>query len=254
MWCPKCKNEYREGITVCADCGCELVEDLSSVNDLSDADSDSTENGYAENEFADSRFAEGKSADSESENINENTNDETVDAGDSEASEQATPKSVPAAYVPKRTKYEDNKSSALTFLLIGGIGVVLVILHVAGVINFNLSTFSKYLTNIVMGAMFIIFLIVGIVSAKNCSRYKKEAAEEEAFTERICSSFHELYNREVIDDACAVNEQMTSYDLWNLRYHYIEGQISGKYPELAEDYLEYVTDKLYNEIYEEQPE
>lgn len=26
MWCPKCKMEYREGITVCADCGTELVE------------------------------------------------------------------------------------------------------------------------------------------------------------------------------------------------------------------------------------
>jgi len=25
MWCPKCKAEYREGFTVCADCGCELA-------------------------------------------------------------------------------------------------------------------------------------------------------------------------------------------------------------------------------------
>ena len=29
-WCPKCKNEYREGFTVCADCGCELVESLDN--------------------------------------------------------------------------------------------------------------------------------------------------------------------------------------------------------------------------------
>ena len=92
------------------------------------------------------------------------------------------------------------------------------------------------------------------VSAKNCTRYKREAAEEEAFTGQICSSFHELYTSEGIDNACAVNEQMNSYDLWNLRYHYIENQISGEYPELADDYLEYVTDKLYNEMYEEQPE
>lgn len=27
-WCPKCKNEYREGITVCADCGTPLVDDF----------------------------------------------------------------------------------------------------------------------------------------------------------------------------------------------------------------------------------
>ena len=28
MWCPKCENEYRPGITVCPDCGVPLVEEL----------------------------------------------------------------------------------------------------------------------------------------------------------------------------------------------------------------------------------
>ena len=28
MWCPKCKNEYIDGITTCVDCGCELVDEL----------------------------------------------------------------------------------------------------------------------------------------------------------------------------------------------------------------------------------
>ena len=27
-WCPKCKNEYREGITHCPDCDIDLVEEL----------------------------------------------------------------------------------------------------------------------------------------------------------------------------------------------------------------------------------
>ena len=36
-WCPKCETEYREGITVCADCGSELVEELSA-EDNSEAD------------------------------------------------------------------------------------------------------------------------------------------------------------------------------------------------------------------------
>lgn len=34
MWCPKCKIEYREGITVCADCGTELVEALENLVDV----------------------------------------------------------------------------------------------------------------------------------------------------------------------------------------------------------------------------
>ncbi len=28
MWCPKCKNEYIDGITTCVDCGAELVTEL----------------------------------------------------------------------------------------------------------------------------------------------------------------------------------------------------------------------------------
>ena len=28
MWCPKCKSEYREGFTVCSECGTALVAEL----------------------------------------------------------------------------------------------------------------------------------------------------------------------------------------------------------------------------------
>lgn len=47
MWCPKCKNEYREGITLCADCGIDLVEFL-------DESKEDTEllNAFAEEEDA----------------------------------------------------------------------------------------------------------------------------------------------------------------------------------------------------------
>ena len=30
-WCPKCKNEYRAGITVCPDCNEELMAELTEA-------------------------------------------------------------------------------------------------------------------------------------------------------------------------------------------------------------------------------
>lgn len=239
MWCPKCKNEYREGITVCADCGSELVESLTAdMNYRDDIDNNLTaenEDEYPAYEDCESEVAYGSDNDGESD-----------EDSSSEESEKHT-----LAYVPKRSRYEDNKSSAMTFLLVGGVGAVLVLLHVVGVIDFNLTTFSKILTSTVMGALFVIFIIVGIVSSKNASRYKKEAAAEEALTGQICSSFHELYTTEGIDNACGISEDNSNYEQWDLRYHFIEKQISDEYPELADDYLEYITELIYNDMYSE---
>ena len=39
-WCPKCKSEYREGFTVCADCGTKLVDEEPMENDAVKADED----------------------------------------------------------------------------------------------------------------------------------------------------------------------------------------------------------------------
>lgn len=247
MWCPKCKNEYREGITVCADCGCELVESLTVCAACNEKNSvfPKPEN-EPENEMKkpiDSEMGSEMASETEQAVYENNANEELSSP---EASERSAP-----AYIPKRSRYEDNKSSAFTFLLIGGVGAILVILHIAGVLDFNLTAFSKILTNTVMGALFIIFIVVGIVSTRNASRYKKEAAAEEALTGQICSFFHELYTTEGIDNACGITEDSSTYEKWDLRYHFIEKQISDEYSELAADYLEYITELIYNDIYSE---
>lgn len=35
-WCPKCKNEYQDGIHICSDCGCELVDELLELEEVAD--------------------------------------------------------------------------------------------------------------------------------------------------------------------------------------------------------------------------
>lgn len=233
MWCPKCKNEYREGFTVCADCGCGLVEDRNALTDDMDYEN-------AGDEFETPEI---------SENVIET--EEENSSGDESISSNDNPKPT-AAYIPKRSRYEDNRSSAVTFLCVGGVGCVLVLLHILGVFDFNLTAFSKIMTNLVMGVLFVIFVIVGIISAKNAARYKREMNEEEALTEVICSSFRESYTMEDIDNSCQAEEGTDPYDIWRRRYQFIKEQITAGHSGLIEEYLEYLTEKIYNEYYEEE--
>ena len=255
MWCPKCKYEYREGIKVCADCGCELVEKLDDAkleNDVEDFfDSAQSEISEADKETldADDEDSEGEIAAMDDQNSVDGENTESGDITDD--TQDVKKKDVTPAYVPKRTRYEDNKSSAYTFFLVGGVGALLVLLHILGVFDFNLSATSKILTNTVMGALFVGFLIVGVISSRNSARYKREALAEEALTEQIKTFIHDLYTTEGIDNACGVTDEIDTYEKWNLRYHFIEKQITGEYLELAADYLEYITDMVYNELYAE---
>lgn len=50
-WCPICKNEYREGISECADCKVPLVESLDNIVEDADALLFSTENAALAEKF-----------------------------------------------------------------------------------------------------------------------------------------------------------------------------------------------------------
>ena len=82
MWCPKCKTEYIDGITKCADCGVDLVEELpaTSYDDLS---------GETREKLSHIKAVE-------------------------ESKSTLNPKEGSTRYIDKRSQYEEMKSSAYT--------------------------------------------------------------------------------------------------------------------------------------------
>lgn len=256
MWCPKCKNEYRAGITKCADCGEALVESLSaSVLETDKPESDipdySPENG--ENCVSPSI--------DDVKNIAQMIENGEIDVDELKQAVEAAKKKQTLAYVPKKNKYEDNLSSAWTFFIVGGIGTVAIILHLFGIIDFNLSSFSRTMINSVMGALFIGFLIIGIISYKNAAKYKKEAEAEEALTAKTIDEFKSEYTKESIDEktgvtnidnTCNNSDSSATYDIWQKRYNFIKCIIYSRISDESEAYIEYITEKIYNDYYAEE--
>ena len=191
-WCPKCKNEYRKGITVCAECGCELVEEEQNMKlvpivvgeeaqmqilkkFLEYNDMQGAQIGYNEAQQMYALLV--KEADKEKalkiakvfmeqrmqeemkrralENAGVELPKQQTEAEDEEDNSGRV--TVPGgAYLNSAQKAEDNRSSAWTLLLIGGIGIIIMILGILDLLPFQVG--NPYLFYGVMSAIFILFI------------------------------------------------------------------------------------------------
>ena len=214
-WCPKCKNEYVEGITKCADCGAALVDTL--VEETVTSVEETEEEQILEETFSSSIGEENYSG----------------------------------VYQNSATKAEDNKSSAFTLLLVGGIGLVVIILCLAGVIELNLTESSKYLVYGVMGTLFVLFLIMGGFSMRSYKVFAKKAEKEDNLTEEIRKWCLADMSAEKIDALLSEEEKDLNEEMKNFkRIEHMQKMIREKFLNLDEAYLEHFIDDIYPEIFE----
>ena len=111
------------------------------------------------------------------------------------------------AYVEIGKKYEDVKSTAYTFLIIGCLGIVLLILLWIGILPISFSFFTQCMFTVVLGILFIFFLFVGMdtddisleqlyfLRSENINRLMKEAFPtlEENFLEYMTEKIYQMY-------------------------------------------------------------
>ena len=98
-------------------------------------------------------------------------------------------------YIKKEAAYEDAKSTASTFLIIGAVGIIALILVGFDIIPLSMETYTKILMLVVMGALFAMFLIVGIVYQKRLASLKTETlyfARCEVMAEALKNQFPDL--------------------------------------------------------------
>lgn len=219
-WCPKCKNEYKEGIETCSDCGCELVEHNRPV----------------------------------------------------------------APYQNSAAKAEDNKASAYMLLIFGVLGMVVVVLGIAGVLPIYLSGAGKYMAYGIMSALFLLFIVMGLVSMKSYRVFAKKAESENTLRSTIEKWCKENLTAENIDEALFAEEQdadgiksdgedtepvegedadqetddtedvsadISEEEKYFKRTLYMKEKITEKFLNLDEAFLDNFVDEMYTGIYGE---
>lgn len=218
-WCPECKCEYVEGVTKCADCGCDLVDRLQEA----------TEEEHYE--------------------MPEETLEEAVSG---EENEKKKPEKH-TIYVNNEEKAEENRTSAFTLLIIGGLGFVFVLLFFFDVIHIPMAVFSKYLIGGVMGVMFVLFLIMGFISLRNFEILKKRAVKENSLTDEIKKWCFQNLNGEQIDaelDLADTEEELKYFQ----RFEYVKSAVQKQFVNLDEAYLERLVEEMYPDLFEKEDE
>lgn len=224
MWCPKCKNEYVAGIATCADCGIALVDSLTE---------------YEAELVKEQKTAYISIDNTDCDNLNRASCDET------EPEEKTT---RPAhAYVSTKSKAEDMRSTAYTFTITGILGIVFLILFGAGVLPVHTASYMKVLICIVMGAMFAIFLLIGIRSFRQIKILANAAESEEMLLSDTLAWFRTSYQAADID--ADLNKNQPEETLYFTRYDKMHRILIEKYPDMEESLLDHVIELLYAELF-----
>ncbi|HKM21735.1 MAG TPA: hypothetical protein VJZ01_06815 [Lachnospiraceae bacterium] len=280
-WCPICKNEYKEGITECSDCGATLVESLETnektvimsfgeeayMNKLYDflvfSKITSAETAYA-NESGLYEVSVSKDEEKEAKKLanifareeakaaEEKVFEEQEDLADDMLIEDE-PKQIPEQpYVKAEEKAENYKSSAYALILVGAIGLIAIILIMLGIIPLSLAANIRVIAYVVLTLMFVIFLVVGVHSMKEAKRYSKEAEEENDFSIRIKEWFIASYPDNTLNDY--MEELIQEDDTDEIKYFKRTGTmrtlISENFEELEPAFMEKIIDELYQELFE----
>lgn len=273
-WCPVCKNEYREGIEFCAECKVPLVESLEkeTYQPFIFGEEEKMIRLQEFLNYGDSKIATKLTRDEEENvyrlSVLDRDRKSAVKAAQiflMQEAEEQEPKEIEEVdveddndqrtgsyhyYQNSAARAEDNKSSAYTLLVVGGIGFIAVLL-----IFFNVTPLyrnggiTKYMVCGIMGAMFILFIIFGILSMRNSKVLFSKAKTENSLLVEMTRWCEDNLSAEELDQGL-FQEEMPEEQKYFKRADKMKAMINDKFMNLDEAFVEHFVDEYYQKLYE----
>lgn len=273
-FCPKCRYEYTDNVTICPDCGSTLTDTLEDNTETFnhpvyyDKDEDYlnklceflTENGVdnVSVSFSSEKNTFVLSTDTSSKNkattlLNLYFEDELKQEPElSDEYEDTAPhiSDKPAShapYVKKADKYKDLRSSGIALITIGILGDIYMVLNALSLTPIKFEGISSVLFYIVMGTLFNVFLLGGILSFRSASRIRGDIGQEETLTENILNYITTEFPKEFFEKKF---KDIDETNIYFERTDFIRTEITKKFGELEESYLDNLIEQIYQTTFE----
>lgn len=263
-WCPKCKKEYQEGITVCADCGCELVGSLENMEGLALYFGEEQQMLALQKYLESNGIRKIKVHYDETEQIYELlTQEEDYKKASSMLSvfieqeenrkaqtEDNRVASQPVSvYQDSAEKAEDNRSSAWTLLIVGCGGLLVMALGMAGLLPIHLTGTNKYMVYGIMSALFLLFVVMGVISMKNSKIFAKRAESENSLRETLVKWCRDSLDPVEIDAQLHLSDKTSEEILYFKRFEKMKEKLNHQFMNLDQAFLEHFIDEQYDIVF-----
>ena len=149
-------------------------------------------------------------------------------------------------------KAEDNHSSGILLITVGAIGFIADI-FVLMKNPLDMPLFNRYLSCGVMGALFILFLVMGILSVRTYKIFSVKANEENRMIDQVRSRCDKELTVDAIEEGIKYSDESEfDYDddtSYFRRCEYIKGRILKQFVNMDEELLDSFIDDYYSELY-----
>ncbi len=278
-YCPKCDMEFIDGITKCSDCGGPLVESEEVAKAMQKNEQLKRERARANGQRPQPPRAKKPQSAPRPQGTSQNgpvrapqaapqnapvrvpqaapqnatiTMTAEEAAARAEALQTAARKAAQPThlYVDKAQKYEDLKSSASAFLIVGGTMLVVSILCWIGIINLPLSGASKIIIQGALTAMGLFSMVVYVKSVKDAKELAPQIDEEKDKTKALVDWFLENFTADSIDSRIISPEELSDEEISLVRFQAIQYYLVTEKGLTDPSYIDLLCEEIYTKLFE----
>ncbi|MEG0216036.1 MAG: hypothetical protein RR685_07880 [Hungatella sp.] len=244
-YCPKCDMEFIDGITVCSDCGGLLAESEEVARTMQ------KEEALKKWEALQVQADLPTQTDlSEIDDTCRLVDTEIPPTPYQQAEKMGRSSAAAGVYVKKSQKYEDLKSSASAFLLVGGLLLIFSLLLWTGIVRLPMAGLSKMIFQTTLTGMGILALIVATRTTHSAKALLPQIAEEETATKQLMEWFMGTYDAAALDSSIEDADLLSSEELSLKRFQIIQDHLITEQDLPNQAYVDALSEELYSRIFE----